>query len=159
MVSKRLALVVAIAALGIAGCAGEAKRSEVAEEPEVAPAETTVATEAKAEPLRPAPSAVPKSDTPGAATGTVLTGILVCDDYLSHYQACHRTLKLFDEEAIGKRYEEISSVLAKDARNASLRDDVAQRCTALEALLQEQLGGRECEFEAAAEPLVEREAD
>ncbi len=151
MLDRTLTALAAGAALALDGCMADSARSDVADEANgaAAPADVPAVAEAKREfaPTTPAP-VLERTDG--------LTGIIVCDDYLSHYQACHRTIEVFDEPTIVERYTTLRDVLTRDAGNQARRADVETRCIALEAQMRDQLAGRECEAELDSTPLVDQ---
>jgi hypothetical protein len=80
---RKLTALAATAALALAGCMSDSTRSDVADEG--APLEPEATPSLSETPAPKATVISPTTPQPAYAPGDGLTGIVVCDDYLSHY--------------------------------------------------------------------------
>jgi hypothetical protein len=89
----------------------------------------------------------PVSRTPPiskTAKPTGVTGIAVCDEYLSSYLACHRAAGLYPPDQLPSRYASMRSILLSDSADPHIRPQLAARCQSLSNQLQQTLQGRSC---------------
>lgn len=156
MLTRTLTALATIATLALGGCMGDSARPDVADDGILLEPDVAVAPAEPAPPAKSDDAIMPRTPVGLLSPADGLTGILVCDDYLSRYESCHRTLNLFDEPTIAQRFAALQDVLTRDASAPGLREDVEGRCIALEAQMQTQLAGRECESALDAEPLADK---
>ncbi|MEO5829253.1 MAG: hypothetical protein ABIQ36_01670 [Rhodanobacter sp.] len=90
---------------------------------------------------RPVSRTPPPSST---AEPTGVTGIAVCDEYLSSYLACHRAAKLYPPDQLPSRYAAMRSILLKDSADPHVRPQLAARCQSLSNQLLQALQGKSC---------------
>jgi hypothetical protein len=154
VINRSLTAIAVTAALALAGCNGKTTRSDIDDETAGtgSPAATAAAKPTPMERIvsaKPNQAVAPPSKTnPPAANA--LTGIAACDDYLSRYRACHRTLAVYDEATIESRLAQLRNTLIADTIDPTKRDMVETRCTSLQADMTEALAGRECDFDPVA---------
>lgn len=89
----------------------------------------------------------PISRTPlpsNTAVPAGVTGIAVCDAYLSSYLACHRAAELYPPDQLPSRYAAMRSILLKDSADPHIRPQLAARCHSLSNQLQQALQGKSC---------------
>lgn len=89
----------------------------------------------------------PVSRTPRQTTAPQplrITGVSVCDTYLSSYLACHRTAGLYPADQLQSRYEAMRSSLLHDSADPHIRPQLAARCGVLSKQMQQALQGKPC---------------
>ena len=87
-------------------------------------------------------SRTPLPSSPAEPTG--VTGIAVCDAYLSSYLACHRAAELYPPDQLPSRYAAMRSSLLRDSADPHIRPQLAARCLSLSNQLQQALHGKSC---------------